>query len=296
MLIAGLLGNPVEQSVSPALHGELAAAAGLEMAYLKLPVPSADRLPEFLRALATLGAAGVNVTIPYKGSVLEHLDSVDPTARAVGAANTVVFDVDGATTGYNTDGIGAVAALDARLRPLRANDRVVVLGAGGAARAVTHAACRHGAKVYVLTAYDHEVESFLEALDPEVSRSVGVGILMDWQLLNALEDADFLIQATPVGMTPGLEASTVPSTLIQQLAADRDLGTLHVMDAVYNPVETRFLRDFSAAGARTCSGLWMLIYQAIAAFRLWTGDPAEKLDLDALQARLLTRLNARPPG
>ena len=290
MLISGLLGNPVAHSVSPALHAELARAAGLELAYLKLAVPSAERLPDFLQALRTLGAVGVNVTIPYKVAVVEYLDTLDASAVAVGAVNTVVFDAQGAATGHNTDGVGAIAALDSRLRPLRAGDRVVVLGAGGAARAVTHAASLRGAKVSVLTPYDDEVDRFLAALDPALSHDVGVGMLMDGQLLNVLEEADFLIQATPLGMTPGIGVSSVPTGVIERLAGVRDLGTLHVLDAVYNPIDTQFLRDFAAAGAPTCTGLWMLIYQGIAAFRLWTGASLQGLDVDGLHQRLAPKL------
>ena len=271
MRICALLGNPVAQSVSPALHGALAASVNFELAYIKRPVPSAALLPEFLQALATLGAVGANITIPYKVAVLEHLDALAASAAGIGAVNTVVFDAAGRTTGHNTDGVGALTAMDRQLRPVEHGDRVVILGAGGAARAVTYEACQRGADVAVLTAYAGEIAPFLTAMAPRCRTQLRVAVLNNEHLLSRLLEADFLVNATPLGMTPNLDTSAVPTGLIERLAAERDMGSLYLLDAVYNPLETRLLRAFAGAEATVCSGIWMLIFQAIASFELWTG-------------------------
>jgi shikimate dehydrogenase len=286
MLICAVLGNPVAHSLSPLLHGELAAAVGIELAYLKLLVRSADRLTDFLAALETLGAAGANITVPYKVAVLEHLHVLEPSATAVGAANTVVIDPRRGWVGYNTDGLGAIAAIDSQLRPLRARDQVVVLGAGGAARAVAYEALQRGARVSVLTPFASEVDPFRAALMVPGDERIRVEALNDESLLEQLIQADFLVNATPLGMTPDVGSSAVSTRLVEELSRSRNMSTLHVLDAVYNPVQTRFLREFETSGARTCSGLWMLIHQALAAFQLFSGRSAGGVDLTRLYTLL----------
>ena len=289
MLICALFGKPVGHSLSPVIHGELARAAGLELGYIKVEVPEAARLPQYLEALQTLGGVGANVTLPYKVDVVQYLHQVDASAAVVGAANTVVMDPERGFIGYNTDGLGAVAAMDARLRKVVKGDRIVILGAGGAARAIAHAVCLRGAEVDVLTPVAEEVDGFSQALSPSCAPHLRVEQLTESVLLDRLHAADFLVNATPLGMSPREKTTAVPESIIQALVQARPMQTLHVLDAVYSPRVTRLLATCSKAGAQTCSGLWMLIYQGKAAFHLFTGHDPGTANLPALYELLSAR-------
>lgn len=267
--LVGLLGYPIEHSVSPAMHNAAFAHLGLDWAYLPRPVLP-DRLGEALRGLPALGFRGANLTIPHKEQALAYLDDVTPEARALGAVNTITIE-DYRLVGHNTDADGFLAALT---EAGGQHQRAVVMGAGGAARAV----------VYVLRKLGVAVTVANRTLERARRLSVDVCALDASSLGAALKQADLLVNATPVGMWPAVEASPLPEGLA--LAPD-----LTVCDLVYNPVETRLLQQARLAGAKTISGLGMLVYQGAAAFRLWTGlaPPLEVMRQAAMQ-------NLRPHG
>lgn len=250
-----LIGWPVAHSVSPAMHNAAFRAIGLPWHYRLLPTPPG----EVEAALARLKAQdyrGANITVPHKQAVMPHLDEIAGAARAIGAVNTIIVRQD-RLVGHNTDAAGFLAALrEAGFEP--AGKRALVLGAGGAARAVIYALTRAGCAVAVHNRTLRRAGDLIRALD------VPARLTPD---LAEIEPAafDLLVNTTPLGMTPHADASPWPEAL--PLPA-----RWTVYDLVYNPVETRLLARARAAGATTIGGLGMLVHQGALAFELWTGQ------------------------
>jgi shikimate dehydrogenase len=250
--LCGIVLHPAGHTRSPAIHNAAFRALGLEAVYLAF-----DVVPEALgAAIAGARALGIRqlaVSLPHKQAVMQHLDEVDETARAIGAVNTVTRSGDGRLLGANTDWLGIVRSLEDQ-RPLL-GAHAVVLGAGGTARAAVHGLVTRGARVTVL----NRTESRGAALAAELGAAAS-GTLDE---LAGLEH-DVLINTTSVGL--GEDASPV--------AADALRAESLVLDAVYEPERTRLLRDAGARGAVPISGRWMLIHQAAEQLRLWTGKDA----------------------
>jgi shikimate dehydrogenase len=284
VLYSALIGNPVEQSVTPILYGALAAHFGLEYAHLKIPITDPGRVPEVIAALEAIGAIGVNVTIPYKVSVMALLDTLDPSTD-IGAVNTVAFR-DGKRIGFNTDRTGAARAIDENLRPIKAGDRIVLLGAGGAARAIVGIAKERRATLVVLSPWPEECAQLVNDMDPDHRVVVEAEALTHQALRQHLAEADFLINATPVGAAAGPAGTLVSAGLWQELAAMRDISRLHVLDVIYAPVRTTLLEDAARVGARTCSGLWMLVNQGVDSFGILTERGTGAIDRAPLFALL----------
>jgi shikimate dehydrogenase len=264
--LVGLIGRDIGASRSPWLHEREASAQGLRMLYMLFDFASRGwgeaRLPQLLAALGTLGAAGCNVTYPYKQTVLGLLDELSPQAAAVGAVNTIVFR-DGRTTGHNTDIIGFGDALATGLgdRPF---GRVVQVGAGGAGAATAQALMLHG--VATLSLFDAE-QSRAEMLADRLRQQFpGRDIHVGGDLSKALANADGLVNATPMGMVklPGLP---VP--------ADALGPHLWVTDIVYFPLETELIVQSRRRGCTVINGSAMAVGQAAAAFNLFTGHAAD---------------------
>jgi shikimate dehydrogenase len=259
-----LIGNPVEHSLSPAIHNAAFQDAGLNFVYLAFKVEDLEGAIRGIRALPAI--RGVSVTIPHKVAVLPYLDKIHPTARNIGAVNTVVSD-RGVLTGYNTDASGALAAL-------RAGDadpdgkRVLLLGSGGAARAIAFALCLDTkvSDLTILAVLDQERDAVIHDLKLRTERAVAGFQLSPDNLKRHITEAQILIHCTPVGMTPNIEESCVPRELMTP--------PLIVMDIVYNPPETRLLADARRQGCRTVRGMEMFLHQAVGQFELWTERPA----------------------
>lgn len=250
MEVYGLVGNPVGHSVSPDMHEAAYRALEMDARYVTLEADP-ERLDTAIEGAAALGIAGVNVTIPFKESILDLVEP-EETARRIGAINTIDFGTD-PPRGYNTDAGGARRALEHHDVALQGS-RALVLGAGGAARAIGFMLDDAGAELHIA----NRTESRAEALATDIGAS-GHGL----DEVDALiESADILINATSVGMES--TESPVDATALH--------GDLVVMDAVYTPLETRLLRDAAAAGARTIDGAWMLLFQGVEAFEIWTGE------------------------
>ena len=254
--VTGILGKPVGHSVSPAIHNSAFAARGLDFVYLPIEVEDLDEFfTRFVRPASReidWDMRGFSVTIPHKVAVIPLLDEVDEIAAAIGAVNTVVVDGD-RLTGYNTDASGATVPLLGAL-PLTGR-RCGVIGAGGAARAVVYGLCRQGAEVTIYARDREKVKSLAAYFDCSAST------------LDALEAdrPEILINTTPVGMHGhSEEESPVPPDALKTQPV--------VYDLIYNPVETRLLREARAAGCQTIGGLDMLIAQAALQFELWTGS------------------------
>ena len=274
--LVALLGDPVGHSVSPAVHNAAFRAEGVDAVYLASRVPS-GRLVDAVRGLWALGGLGANVTIPHKRAVLDLAVSASETARALGAANTLVR-TGGGWHADNTDVAGFLAPLDAHRRPL-AGAAVVVLGAGGAARAVAYAALtelRPG-RLTVVARRPEQAERLVRDLAP-LAAETETRALHPTDAGPAVRDAALVVNATPVGMGDGASPWA-------------DAGDLHagqvVYDLVYRPAVTPLMRAASGRGATVIGGLPMLLAQAAGGYRQWTGRDlppavAERAALDAL--------------
>lgn len=266
MHVFGLIGNPVGHSLSPPMHEAAYDELGLEGRYVTFE-PEPNDLESAIEGANALGVRGLNVTIPFKQDVLELVEP-DDLATRIGAVNTI--DFSGSTpTGHNTDAVGAIRALrdhDVALEGARA----VVVGAGGAGRAIAFGLADAGATVDIA----NRTESTAHELANSVSGATGHGLE---SLADLLSTADVVINATSVGM----EADETP------IPADALHGELTVMDAVYRPLETRLLRDAQSVGATTVDGAWMLLYQGVEALEIWTGEdvPVPAMN-EALRRRL----------
>jgi len=264
--VVGLIGYPLGHSVSPAMHNAAFKELGLDFEYVPFEVEPKD-LAEALKGLRALHIAGFNVTIPHKESIVPLLDEVTKLARIIGAVNTVL-NQEGKLIGYNTDGAGFIDSLkeDAGVNPK--GKKAVVLGAGGASHAVSIMLAEAGAKSIVLT-------DVLEEKAKDLSEYIGSYFEMpcDFLTINspalqgAIDAADILINTTPVGMHPKTEQSPLNEGI--KLPAG-----LLAYDLVYNPLETKLLRDAESAGCKICSGLGMLVRQGALAFTIWTGEEA----------------------
>ncbi|MFB6137552.1 MAG: shikimate dehydrogenase [Halobacteriaceae archaeon] len=289
MDVYGLIGNPVGHSRSPPMHEAAYDALGMDARYVTFE-PDADRAAAAVQGAADLGVAGLNVTIPFKQDVRAAVET-DPLAARIGAVNTVDLRAD-PIRGYNTDAAGVRRAFAHHDVPLEGRDAVVV-GAGGAGRAAAFALADAGASHVAVANRTVERARDLaadvagsapatdDAADRPASAAAGDGPAATGHGLDALPDlladADLLVNATSVGMEE--DRSPVPA---EALHAD-----LAVLDAVYAPLETRLLRDAADAGATTIDGAWMLLFQGVAAFEIWTGRDAP---VDAMNEALRATL------
>lgn len=268
--LVGLIAWPVGHSVSPPMHNAAFDALGLNWRYVPLPV-APSQVENAVRGAAALGFRGVNVTVPHKQAVIPALDVVAPDAAQFGAVNTIVINRDAAgqptTTGHNTDYQGFLGALRrGGFEP--ANKCAVVVGAGGAGRAVVFGLLQAGARdVLVLDTVLQQVQSLMKDLGQAGAMMLRTAPLTTDTLIESARAADVLVNATPVGMSPKVEASIWPG--------DVPFPThLTVFDLVYNPQETRLLQQARAVGALGIDGLDMLVRQGAIAFELWTGQEA----------------------
>ncbi len=269
--IYGILGDPVAHSLSPVMQNAAFARLGMDALYLAFRVPRAE-LEAAIRGAQVLGFAGLNVTIPLKEAALLYVGA-DELARQIGAINTVDFST-GTPVGYNTDGLGALQALHETVGDL-SGKRVLILGAGGAARAIAFYLDREGA--FVTLANRTVARAAQLAARLTNAHAIGLGAELETQLTAA----DILINTTSVGMYPEVETSLLTTEMLTP--------ELVVFDIVYNPIETKLLREARRAGVQTLiTGVKMLVYQGAAAFRIWTGrdpplDVMEQAVVDALQ-------------
>jgi shikimate dehydrogenase len=269
--LAGVMGWPVAHSLSPRLHGHWLLRYGIDGVYLPLPVPP-ERLEQALSALPALGFAGVNLTIPHKETAVSVMDRLSPMAERIGAVNTVVVETDGTLSGDNTDGFGFIAALSESEVSWRAEaGPAVLLGAGGAARAVAVALLEAGCpEVRLLNRTPERARALADALGDAVDA-------VDWGARSAaLDGAALLVNTTSLGMRGQ------PPLVLTLDALPR---TALVTDVVYTPLITPLLAIAQARGNPVVDGLGMLLHQARPGFRAWFGvDPKVDDDLRAVVA------------
>jgi shikimate dehydrogenase len=274
----GVIGNPVEHSLSPAIHNAAFQKLGLNFVYLAFRV---EAIGDAIKGFRVLGNfRGASVTIPHKVAAVPFLDSLEPTARHIGAINTIVA-VGGTLIGYNTDATGALRAFREGGVALK-GQRVVMLGSGGAARAIAFALGTEPEIEHLTILGIDEQERAALALDlrSKTGMTVEESPLDDGMLQKVLPDAHVLIHCTPIGMSPKVHETSVPATLLHT--------GLTVMDIVYNPRDTRLLKDAKVAGCRVIPGLEMFLHQASAQFELWTNQAAPT---DVMRAVLESRFS-----
>jgi 3-dehydroquinate dehydratase/shikimate dehydrogenase len=247
--VYGVIGNPIGHSLSPLLHNTAFRARKFDAAFVPFLVRD---LSDFLHSIKPFGIAGFAVTIPHKEGILRHLDDCDPLAARIGAVNTVVVRGGGRLYGYNTDYVGVLRSLEHRMQ--LAGSRILLLGAGGAARAAGFALAQAGAVVC------------LSARRPEraraLARAVGAHVVARAELRKEFFDA--IVNCTPAGMHPH-GGSPIESA---------ELNCRLVMDMVYRPRTTELLRRARRRGIETISGVEMFLAQGFAQYEIWTGERA----------------------
>ena len=270
----GLIGNPVKHTMSPLIHNSLASMTGINMVYVPFEVKEKE-LKNAIKGAVALDIQGMNVTIPYKTDVIPCLEDVDPLAKAIGAVNTLVRTANGGFKGYNTDMTGLYHAMQDEGIELK-DQTVVILGAGGVARPTAFLCANKGAKkVYILNrtfekAVDvaDEVNLALELTDSD--EKVVPMLLGDYRKVLETEDSFIAIQCTSVGLFPDVNSAVIEDEEFYKKVSS-------AMDLVYRPLQTKFLKLAKEAGARTFSGLKMLLYQGIDAYELWNEDKGIKI-------------------
>jgi shikimate dehydrogenase len=283
-VLVGLIGANIMKSLSPALHQDAFAAAGLDGFYHLMDVDrlAGRSLPDLLNAARAAGFAGTNVTFPFKQDVLALLDTVDPEARQIGAVNTVTFGADGRATGYNTDRGGFRRSFKEGLGGSAAEGATVVqVGAGGAGRAVAFALMDLGVAALVL---HDRAPAQAHALRADLAAHYNASRCRISSNLEAeIAAADGVINATPVGMH-GFPGNPVPSAVLHK--------GHWAADVIYSPIETAFIKAAAAKGARTLTGGGMCVHQAAEAFRLFTGIEPDVARMHKTFAKALTLRDA----
>ena len=260
--LCGVIGDPIEHTMSPVMHNAAFRERGIDYLYAPFRVKR-EELGKAIEGMRALNVKGLNVTIPHKVDVIPFLDELDPMAEKIGAVNTIVNE-NGVLKGYNTDATGFLQALvEKGIEPEGKN--VLILGAGGASRAISLILAGRDARLTILNRLlelDWAVE-LADRISKIFAREVKALELNRENLAEPLAKADILVNATSVGMSPNIDQTPVDSDLLRP--------GLIVFDIVYNPIKTRLLREAEAAGAETISGVEMLVWQGALAFEKWTG-------------------------
>lgn len=259
--VMGVIGDPVEHSLSPPMHNAAFEYLFLDYVYVPFRVKR-DHLKSALQGAIYLGIKGLNVTIPHKVEILKYINLLDTPAELIGAVNTIKFN-ENVIKGYNTDGLGAVKAIEEVISIK--NKKILIIGAGGAARAISFQTILSGASQLIIANRTPEKASLLENdLRKKLNADV-TSIGLNDELKKEIQDVDILINTTPVGMYPHTDQRPL-------LTSETMHEKLIVNDIIYNPLETGLLKEARKAGAKTVSGAKMLVYQGLEAFKIWTGE------------------------
>ena len=270
--IIGVIGKNIKNSLSPLFHNQIILKHSLNFCYLPFQVAATD-LSKAIQGIKTLNTRGVNITFPYKEKVIEFLDEVEESARRIGAVNTIVNN-KGFLTGYNTDVIGFKKSLQEDGEFVIKEKKAVILGAGGAARAVVYALLEE--KIEEICIFNRtlvkakKIKQNLSSFFPK-SR-ISVFLLEGENLKEKIEKAHLLVNATSLGMPPRVDNTPLPDEKLFH-------PNLLVYDLIYRPARTLFLRQAKRAGAKIINGLPMLVYQGIESFYLWTGLKLERKEV-----------------
>jgi len=263
--VCAVIGDPVEHSLSPCFQNAAFQHLKLDFIYVAFTVKAED-LGDAISGARSLGIYGLNVTMPHKISVIKYLDELDERADRIKSVNTIL-NRNGKLIGYTTDGIGVLNALKYNgIDPK--GKKVVILGAGGAARSASYALSEVAGELVILNRTIERARN----LASKVRKLIGSHVNVKWDglteesLRREIREADILINATPVGMSPDVNGTLVEKRLLHP--------DMVVFDMIYHPLKTRLLREAEEVGAKTINGLSMLIHQGAASFKIWTGVEA----------------------
>ncbi|WP_437131569.1 shikimate dehydrogenase [Bacillus atrophaeus] len=273
----GVIGNPIGHSMSPDIHNAALKDLGLDGHYHAFQVEN-DNLKDAVKGMKALGMIGINVTVPHKVAIMEHLDHIDESAKVLGAVNTVRTEGD-MLVGYNTDGEGFVKSLRKILDKPVQDLSILMIGAGGAARAIFTTIVRENPKRFDICNRTLEKAEQLIQSSPSFQNKQ---VLTIKEAEENLERYDVIIHTTSIGMYPDIDA--VPISL--QRAANSAI----VCDIVYNPIRTALLKQAEQKGLRTLDGVGMFVEQAALSFQLWTG---QEPDIDKMRAIVEAKLGGK---
>lgn len=280
--LLGLIGNPVEHSISPQLHNSLSKLMGLDLVYVPLRVDK-ENLEVLVKALKAVDFVGFNVTIPYKRDIMKFIDDNTKEAILMGSVNTVK-KLDGRLYGYNTDGEGFLRSFKEAAGVGFKGKKVVMIGAGGAARPIAVKIAMEGAeKISIVNRTTQKSVELAEVVNENIAEIVQVYNFEDKTLKLAFEESDIIINTSSVGMSPDVDKSPVANI-------DYFNGQI-VYDVVYNPAKTKFLSDAESRGCKAIGGIGMLFYQGINAYEIWTGVKFSEESLKEIYKSFVTILN-----
>lgn len=262
--IIGIIGKNIKNSLSPLFHNQIIPKYSLNFCYLPFQVAETD-LGKAIQGIKALNIRGVNITFPHKEKAIEFLDKVEKSARRIGAVNTIVNN-KGFLTGYNTDVIGFKKSLQEDGKFIIKEKKAVILGAGGAARAVVYALLEEAIEeICIFNRTLEKAKKIKQNLSSFFPKSrISVFYLEGEDLKDKIEKAHLLVNATSLGMPPRVDNTPLPDEKLFH-------PNLLVYDLIYHPARTLFLRQAERAGAKIINGLPMLVYQGIESFYLWTG-------------------------
>jgi len=264
------------------MHNAAFEDLNLDFVYIALRVRR-EQLRDAIAGLKSLGVHGLNVTMPHKTAVIKHLDEIDSTARSIGAVNTIL-NSEGRLIGYITDGIGAINALKEKGVSLTGK-KMLLLGAGGAARAIAFHAAKEVEELRILNRTPQKAKELAEATHKNLDKKIS-GDSLSYELLKTeLEDTHILVNATSVGMHPDVDQSLVDPNWLRP--------GLDVMDIIYSPLETKLAKDAKSMGANVVGGIDMLVYQGAASFEIWTERPAPVKVMKKAVLAQLSKLGTR---
>ena len=276
--VCAIIGDPVEHSLSPVMHNAAFNELGLNIIYVAFTVTS-KKLETAILGAKSLGLKGLNVTMPHKNAVMDYIDDINSTAKSIGAVNTILNN-SGKLIGYNTDGKGAMISLqENNIDPQE--KKMILLGAGGAAKAIAYYAAKDVAELVVLNRTMEKADELARGLRG-FGAKVKTAMISADILKEELPTTDILVNATSVGMYPNVEVSPVSPELLH--------SNLCVMDIIYQPLQTRLIMDAKDAGAKVVTGIEMLIYQGAVAFEIWTKCPAP---VDVMRKATLKEIEKR---
>ena len=270
MRYSALIGNPVEHSVSPSMFKFISRKKNIEYEHLKINVESKEKLEETIQAMRTLGFCGFNV---------KFIDNIDESASIINSVNTVKIEKD-KFIGLNTDGIAAVQAIENKLCNITADKKVLLIGAGGAARPICYEIYKKTKNIVVMNRYREEAEDMIK----NISKDIKIYELSNKNYITQIQQADIIINATPVGMYPNSSEQLLNDSIFEKI---NNMSKKCFFDVIFNPYETTLLNKANQYGAKTCSGLYMMIYQILLAFEIWTGIKCDEIDIEEAKKYIL---------
>ncbi|TYQ15441.1 UNVERIFIED_CONTAM: shikimate dehydrogenase [Acetivibrio alkalicellulosi] len=268
--LLGLIGDPVEHSISPELHNSLSSLLGLDLIYIPLKVEK-QNLDVVVKALKSLDFVGFNVTIPYKRDIMKFIDDNTIEAILMGAVNTVK-KIDGRLYGYNTDAEGFLRSFKEETQTGFKGKKVVLIGAGGVARSMAVKIASEGVdQINLVNRTKEKSIELAEVVNENIKEVVQVYSFEDKTFKMAFDESDIIINTTSVGMAPDIKQTPIKASFFNKNHI--------VYDVVYNPTETKFLSDAKKKGCKTINGMGMLFYQGINAYEIWTGVKFSENDI-----------------